>query len=247
MAGVVARLSELPEENQDVLKKLREMKLGAHIDHTHSISIGRLGEKYYLMIVIDGVDFVWSQTCQVRTNPEDLLHEFLTMSRLTISSIRFDGASEFGKRSFFITYCTQHDIVRESLASYTHIQYVRAEGVIRICKEHVRCLLRSANLPRRFCPDANGLSTWDKLDRLQPHQMCHNLVKDLHVFGSYVTGHLSREHPYVEDTTHDDRAEEGVFLGNDKVMMLSDPKHWDHILSFMQPGDVPHRSLTGCL
>ena len=23
--------------------------------------------------------------------------------------------------------------------------------------------------------------------------------------------------------------------------MLSDPKHWDHILPFMQPGDVPHR------
>jgi hypothetical protein len=50
-------------------------------------------------------------------------------------------------------------------------------------------------------------------------------------------------------------AEEGVFLGNEltttnfwmysfragKVMMLSDPKHWDHILPFMQPGDVPHR------
>jgi hypothetical protein len=24
-------------------------------------------------------------------------------------------------------------------------------------------------------------------------------------------------------------------------MMLSDPKHWDHILPFMQSGDVPHR------
>jgi hypothetical protein len=35
------------------------------------------------------------------------------------------------------------------------------------------------------------------------------------VFGSYVTGHLLREHPHVADTTHDDRAEEGVFLGND--------------------------------
>jgi hypothetical protein len=23
--------------------------------------------------------------------------------------------------------------------------------------------------------------------------------------------------------------------------MLSDPKHWDHILPFMQPEDVPHR------
>jgi hypothetical protein len=26
-----------------------------------------------------------------------------------------------------------------------------------------------------------------------------------------------------------------------KVMILSDPKHWDHILPFMQPGDFPHR------
>jgi hypothetical protein len=126
------------------------MKLGAHIDHAHSISIGRLGEKYYLMIVIDGIDFVWPQTCQVRTNPEDLLHEFLTMSRLKVSTIRFDGANEFGKSSSFIAYCKQHVIVREPVAAYTHDQNALAEGVIRICKEHVRCLLRSANLPCRF-------------------------------------------------------------------------------------------------
>ncbi len=54
----MARPSESPQENQDVLKKLREMKLGAHIDHAHSISIRGLGEKLYLMIVIDGIDFV---------------------------------------------------------------------------------------------------------------------------------------------------------------------------------------------
>jgi hypothetical protein len=95
-----------------------------------------------------------------------------------------------------------------------------------------------------YCPDVNGLSVREKLDSLHPHQMCHNLVKDLHVFGSYITGHLSREHPHVADTTHDNRPEEGVFLGNDlttnfwmysfrtkKVMMLGDPNHWDHILS----------------
>ncbi len=83
------------------------------------------------------------------------------------------------------------------------------------------------------------MSSWEKLDHLQPHELRHNLVKDLHVFGSYLTGHLPRAHPHVADTTHDDRAEEGVFLGNDlttpnfwmysfrakKVMMLSDPKH----------------------
>ena len=39
--GDASRPSELPQENQDVLEKLREMKLGSHIDHTLSISIGR--------------------------------------------------------------------------------------------------------------------------------------------------------------------------------------------------------------
>ena len=28
---------------------------------------------------------------------------------------------------------------------------------------------------------------------------------------------------------------------DDKVMILSDPKQWDHILPFIQSGDVPHR------
>ncbi len=51
VAGDATRPSELPQENQDVLKKLREMKLGANVDHAHSISIGGLGGKYYLMIV----------------------------------------------------------------------------------------------------------------------------------------------------------------------------------------------------
>ena len=61
------------------------------------------------------------------------------------------------------------------------------------------------------------LSDWDKLD-LQPHELCHNLVKVLHISCSYVTGHLPREHPHVVDTTHNDRDEEGVFLGN--VLLL---------------------------
>jgi hypothetical protein len=98
-------------------------------------------------------------------------------------------------------------------------------------------------------PDASGHTAWDKLDESGTHSLCHDLARDLHVFGSYVTGHLPREHPHVADTTHDDRAEEGVFLGNDlttptfwlwsfkhkKAMLMSDPKHFDHILPFVQP------------
>ncbi len=54
------------------------------------------------------------------------------------------------------------------------------------------------------------------LDAAYPNnQLRHTLSKDLHVFGSYVTGHLPRAHPFVTDTTHDDRAVEGVWFGND--------------------------------
>jgi hypothetical protein len=115
--------------------------------------------------------------------------------------------------------------------------------------------MRHFGLLYAYWSDAKGLSAWEKLDHLQTHELRHNLVKDLHAFGSYVTGHLPRSHPHVTDTAHDDHPEEGVFLGNDlttpnfwmytfwakKVMMVSDPKHWDHILPFMQPGNVPHK------
>jgi hypothetical protein len=56
---------------------------------------------------------------------------------------------------------------------------------------------------------------------LLPHQMRHNLVKDLHVFGSYVTGHLPREHPHVAYTTHDDRAEEVCFSEMTLLLLTS--------------------------
>jgi dethiobiotin synthetase len=45
-AGGTARPSELPQDNQALLKKLRGIKLSAHIDHAHSISVGQLGGKY---------------------------------------------------------------------------------------------------------------------------------------------------------------------------------------------------------
>ena len=157
----------------------------------------------------------------------------------------------------------------EPVAEYTHTFNAKAEGAVRIVKEHMRCLLRRANLPRRFWPyammhfcriyaywpDKAGRSAWEKLDALGPHALCHDEARDLHRFGSYVTGHLPRAHPLVDNETLDDRALEGVWLGNDlttptfwmysfklrKVVRLSDPKHFDHILPFLQPDDLPHK------
>jgi hypothetical protein len=60
---------------------------------------------------------------------------------------------------------------------YTHTFNARAEGAVRIVKEHMRCLLRRANIPRRFwqyallhvCrvyahwPDKQGKNAWAKI------------------------------------------------------------------------------------
>jgi hypothetical protein len=85
--------------------------------------------------------------------------------------------------------------------------------------------------------------------------MWYNIAADLHVFRSYVTGQLPGAHPLVVDTTHNDRMLEGIWLGNKlhtpnflmwsfkhkKVCTMSDPRHFDTILPFLQPGDVGHK------
>jgi hypothetical protein len=238
-----------------------------HIDYAHSITLGRNKELYYLIIVIDSIDFTWAQPSPNRSEPEDLIHDFMTLTGIKVGHIRAHGAGDCTQPTFR-AYCRRHNIVIKEVPAYTHTFNARAEGAIRICKDKVRAFLRHANMPRRFWPDAllhwcrtyahwpdaSGHTVWEKLDELGPHSLCHDLERDRHVFGSYVTGHLPREHPHVADTTHDDRAEEGVFLGNDltiptfwlwsfkhkKAMRMSDPKHFDHILPFLKPADVHH-------
>jgi hypothetical protein len=220
------------------------------------------------MIVIDSIDFTWAQSSPNRSEPEDLIHDFITLTGIKVGHVRADGAGEFARSSTFKAYCTRHNIVIEEVPAYTHTFNARVQGAIRICKDKVRAFLRRANMPHRFWPDAllhwcrtyahwpdaSGHTAWEKVDELGPHSLCHDLKRDRHVFGSYVTGHLPREHPHVANTTHDDRPEEGVFLGNDlttptfwlwsfnhkKAMRMSDPKHFDHILPFLQPADVHH-------
>ena len=62
------------------------------------------------------------------------------MTNLKVSSVRFDGAQEFGKSLSFKSFCHQEKIVMEPVAHYTHIQNARAENAITVAKEHIRCL-----------------------------------------------------------------------------------------------------------
>ncbi len=158
-------------------------KLGLHIDYAHSISLTYSKEKYYLILSVDWIDFVWGQTCTIRSTPEDLIQEFLTMTNLKVSSVRFDGAQEFGKSFSFKSFCRRS---MEPVAHYTYFQNARAENAIRV-----------ANI----------------------------------FAASY------------------DRALEGIWFlmwsfKHKKVYTMSDPRHFDTILPFLQPGDGHKIDLT---
>ena len=49
-------------------------------------------------MTLDGIDFTF---CSARTEPEILIHEFMTLTSLKIDCIRYDGAAEFAKLTAF--------------------------------------------------------------------------------------------------------------------------------------------------
>eukprot|EP00961_Rhodomonas_salina_P060068 806727-Rhodomonas_salina.1 len=136
----------------------------------------------------------------------------------------------------------------------------RDEGAVLITKEHVRCLLKYANiLPRfwtyymmHFCwvynhwPDRTSVSPWSLMDK---SNFSYSIDSDIVMFGCYAAGHLAKEHPLVKDKTLLDRAIEGAFLGWDKStpqawidsfkhqrpMLLPDCKFLQHLLPFKDP------------
>ena len=148
-------------------------------------------------MTLDGIDFTFCSATTSRTEPENLVHEFMTLTRVKIDSIRYDGAGEFATSANFKAFCKNNHIALEPCAAYTHTFNARAEGAVRIVKEHMRCLLRRANLPLRFWPyamlhfcrvyaywpDQHGKSAWAKLDAHGPHALCHDEARDLHRFG----------------------------------------------------------------
>ena len=77
------------------------------------------------------------------------------------------------------------------------------------------------------------------------------------VLNSYVTGPLSRTHPLVQNGIMDDRALDGIWLGDHltalsfvlysfktlKVVCRSNPRHFHHILLFLTPYETSRELL----
>mmetsp|Transcript_17909 Transcript_17909/g.36009 ORF Transcript_17909/g.36009 Transcript_17909/m.36009 type:complete len:481 (+) Transcript_17909:395-1837(+) len=59
-----------------------------HVDYAHSISLGYRNEAYYLVMVVDGVDFLWAAPTAHKSNPEALLESFLATPTVWMWSFR---------------------------------------------------------------------------------------------------------------------------------------------------------------
>eukprot|EP00961_Rhodomonas_salina_P193623 2613995-Rhodomonas_salina.2 len=76
----------------------------------------------------------------------------MDLTGLCFRTIRHDDAAEFARSETFRAWAESVHAVLEPVAGYKHTLNGKAEGAVRIAKEHVRCLLRSASMPRRFWP-----------------------------------------------------------------------------------------------
>eukprot|EP00961_Rhodomonas_salina_P224878 3040114-Rhodomonas_salina.1 len=105
------------------------------MDYAHSIALGYNKERYYLLFVIGGRNFMWASETTTRKEPEKLLLEFLAVTELKIGQLWTDN--EFTACSTFKVFCKKLDITLMPSVAYMHTMQARAEGAVRICKEHV--------------------------------------------------------------------------------------------------------------
>mmetsp|Transcript_68447 Transcript_68447/g.142724 ORF Transcript_68447/g.142724 Transcript_68447/m.142724 type:complete len:273 (+) Transcript_68447:444-1262(+) len=228
------RHTERVKEKMATTKASRQASRAKHSTDANDdvFNADKLDEDDFLMFVVGGVNFLWAAPTTTKAEPELLLRDFLSVSGLKIGRVRVDGA--FDASSGFKSFCKRRNIEICASVAYTHTMQARVEGAIRVCKEHVRCMLKSSNCPTRFWPYAllhfcrtfnwwpsqNGPPPWTKM---QQSKFCFDMDRDLHTWGAHMVAHLPREHPLVqEEQTHGDRALEGIFLGNDPVT----PTYW---------------------
>ena len=106
------------------------------LDFLHSISICVHRAKYVLLMTLDGIDFTFHSPTVDRTEPENLIHEFMTLTRLKIDCIRYNGAAEIAKSSHSKPSVTTI-ISRWRPTQHTLTFIARAEAAVRIVKEHM--------------------------------------------------------------------------------------------------------------
>jgi hypothetical protein len=71
-------------------------------------------------MTLDGIDFTFCSATVDRMEPESRFHELMTLTRLEIDCIRYDGTAEFAKSATFKAFCVNNRIAMKETAAYTH-------------------------------------------------------------------------------------------------------------------------------
>eukprot|EP00961_Rhodomonas_salina_P257591 3480831-Rhodomonas_salina.3 len=195
-----------------------------HIDYTHAISLGynKPEEGYYLLIVVDGVDFIWAPSSVTK------LDAFVQESQIKIGTICIDLDAAMSSSESFKICCAASNITMQVTAGlqphYACTSGGNNQGHERTCPLHdgdskyAFSVLFWPWAVIQFCRIYNYWQCKGKTSfwmMLEGHLFSTALHCDLqvHPFGCFVAGKQPRKDLEVRDTTNSGRGLEGAFLG----------------------------------
>jgi hypothetical protein len=199
------------------------------IDWADACSLGRHGERYFLLVVDKDTEYLANFNTKSRHNPVDLLRAYVNTTGKRPRYLRVDGAKEFVSDDM-VEYCVQNHIILQTVVAYNHTMQARVEGAIGYVKQHSRVAMLAANVPTRFWPQAttdfvhkkNFL--WYSEDTSGKSSTAHQRMKPAFAgtrdtvaipFGCRVVSTLPREHRRVVNGSFGDRFVEGIYLHAD--------------------------------
>ena len=123
------------------------------IDWADACSLGRNGERYFLLVIDKGTEYLANFNTKTRQSPVALLKAYITATGKAPRFLRVDGAKEFVSDEM-VTFCTSEKIILQVVVAYNHTMQARIEGAIGYVKQHGRVSMLAANVPTRWWPQA---------------------------------------------------------------------------------------------
>ncbi len=210
------------------------------IDWADACSLGRNGERCFLLIIDKGTEYLANFNTKTRQSPVALLKAYITATGKAQRFLRVDGAKEFVSDEM-VTFCTSEKIILQLVVAYNHTMQTRVEDAIGYVKQHVRVSMLAANVPTRWWPHARSQRShkmvaattnfinkkkilWYSADSKGSLTTAHQHMRPAFAgtratvaipFGSRIVSTIPREHRLVVNGSFGDRFIEGIYLHAD--------------------------------
>ncbi len=118
---------------EELVDTLRTSEAGTDLcmDWADAASLGFDGEQYFLVVVDKDTEHVVTFNTKTRSDPVDLLANYLTITKHVPKFLRVDGAKEFVGAKMK-AFCHLHNITLQIVTSYSHTMQAHVEGSIGI-------------------------------------------------------------------------------------------------------------------